>query len=217
MNHTYEPPSLIPATGQERTYALLIASVPLLLILLGVVVPESASGGGSAPAATSLDGQGGYTYAPPTTDSPAPDPSTAYGTAPSLPAGSGDTTYPTPNPLATDATNGTDSTVSSGSTASADSATGPADTVNNFFKAINDRDYRTAWDLGGKNLDANYDSFVSGFATTEQDDFTIASVDGDTVSVDLTARQTDGTQKSYTGQYTVVDGVITHASMTSAG
>ncbi|AOR32420.1 hypothetical protein BFF78_16300 [Streptomyces fodineus] len=217
MNHTYEPPSLIPAVGQERTYALLIASVPLLLILLVAVVPQLASGDGSAPAATSLDGQGGYSYTPPTTDSPAPDPSTAYGTVPSLPAGSGDTTYPTPNPLDTEVTNSPESTGSSDSTASTNSAAGPADTVSSFFKAINDRDYQTAWDLGGKNLDMNYDSFVSGFATTERDDFTIGSVDGDTVSVSLTARQTDGTERSYTGQYTVVDGVITHASMTSAG
>ena len=215
MNHqTYEPPSLIPPAGQERTYTLLIAGVPLLLILLMAVLPQLVSDSGSTSGATSVDGAGGYSYEPPTTDSPAPDPTTAYGTDPSAATGGDDGTGFSPSPLDSQST---DDTLSTDGTQSTDGATGPADTVNRFFQAINDRDYNTAWELGGKNLDMDYDSFVSGFATTDQDEVTIQSVDGDTVSVDLLARQTDGTQKSYSGQYTVVDGVITHASMTSAG
>ncbi|MER6024730.1 hypothetical protein [Streptomyces sp. NPDC001851] len=219
MNHTYEPPSLIPAPGEERTYALVIAGVPLLLILLMAVLPLLASGGGNASGATSADGQGGYTYTPPPADPPAPDTSTAYGTEPSTPLGGDDSTGLSPTPLdesapSTDGTGSPDSTDSSGS---ADSSTGPGKTVNDFFDAINRRDFKTAWALGGKNLDRDYDSFVAGFDTTEHDDVFIESVDGGTVSVNLNAQQSDGTQKSFTGQYTVVDGVITHASMTSAG
>ncbi|MFI9249325.1 hypothetical protein [Streptomyces sp. NPDC053069] len=213
MNHTYEPPSLIPTAGQERTYALVIAGVPLLLILLMAVLPLLAPDGGNASGATAVDGQGGYTYVPPT-DPPAPDTSSAYGTEPSTPLGGDDSTDLSPTPLDSETTQSTDST---DSTSGTDSATGPRATVNDFFDAINRRDFRTAWALGGKNLDMNYDSFVAGFDTTEHDDVTVLSVDGDTVSVNLNAEQSDGTQKSYTGQYTVVDGVITHASMTSAG
>ncbi|MEU6771096.1 hypothetical protein [Streptomyces sp. NPDC046759] len=208
MNHTHEPPSLIPAPGQERTYTLVIAGVPLLLILLMAVLPHLVSGGTDASGTTSVDGQGGYSSLPPLTDTPTPDTSTAYGTDPSTPVG-GDSTDLFPSPLDTEATDD--------STPGTDGATGPADTVTRFFDAINMRDFQTAWELGGKNLDASYDSFESGFATTEHDEVTIESVDGDTVSVNLAAQQTDGTEQSYSGQYTVVDGVITHATMTSAG
>ncbi|MGW3207312.1 hypothetical protein [Streptomyces sp. NPDC001135] len=222
MNHTYEPPSLIPTAGQERTYALVIAGVPLLMILLMAVLPLVAPGGGNASGATPVDGQGGYNYAPPPTDPPAPDTPTAYGTDPSTPLGGNDGTDLSPTPLDSESTqstegNGTDGTVGTDGTDSPDSSTGPGKTVNDFFDAINRRDFKTAWALGGKNLDRDYDSFVAGFDTTQHDDVTVESVDGDTVSVDLNAQQTDGTQKSYTGRYTVVDGVITHASMTSAG
>ncbi|MEU2711119.1 hypothetical protein [Streptomyces sp. NPDC007205] len=217
MNHTYEPPSLIPAPGQERTYALVIAGLPLLLILLMAVLPLLVPGGGNASGATSADGQGGYNYAPPPRDPPAPDTSTAYGTDPSTPVGGGDSTDLSPTPLDGESTPSTDGTDGTDGTGSADSTTGPGKTVNDFFDAINRRDFKTAWALGGKNLDMGYESFVAGFDTTEHDDVVVESVDGDTVSVNLNAQQTDGTQKSYTGQYTVVDGVITHASMTSAG
>ena len=222
MNHTHEPPSLLPAPGQERTYALFIAGAPLLLILLFVILAHAGSGSDSASGAGTMDGLGsGYqTYEPST-----PDAATAYGTDPSAPTAGDDTTYLSPAPPATDpyaTTDPADTLLSTdpadpGSTASADSGSGgPADTVNRYFQAINDHDYQTAWSLGGKNLDTDYDSFVAGFAGTEEDVATVGAVDGDTVSVHLVARQTDGGQKSYSGEYTVIDGVITNASMAAA-
>ncbi|UFR01734.1 hypothetical protein KBP30_11280 [Streptomyces sp. Go40/10] len=201
MNGTYEPPSLLPAGGQERTHALLIAGIPLLLILLIAVVSDLSSDDGDV--------------SPP-----------GYGTMPSAPAYGTQTSdvYPSYGTETSDAypsygTETTDAYPSYGTETTAETTygtSGPADTVTAFFDAINRRDYDKAWELGGKNLDASYGSFVAGFTTTERDDVTITSVDGDTVSVNLLAQQTDGTQKSYSGQYTVVDGTITQASMASA-
>ncbi|MET9446566.1 hypothetical protein [Streptomyces cinerochromogenes] len=215
MNGTYEPPSLLPAGGQERTHALLIAGIPLLLILLIAVVSQLSSDD---------DGDGGPPGYP------------GYGTMSSAPAYGTETpdAYPsygteTPDVYPSYGTETSDGYSSYGSETTAETTygtettaettygtSGPADTVTAFFDAINRRDYDKAWELGGKNLDASYGSFVAGFTTTERDDITITSVDGDTVSVNLLAQQTDGTRKSYSGQYTVVDGTITQASMTSA-
>ncbi|OIJ97294.1 hypothetical protein BIV25_16130 [Streptomyces sp. MUSC 14] len=214
MNHTHKPLGLLPAAGQERTYALIIAGVPLLLILLTAVLPQSASdGGGSASGAVS--GNGGYSYQPTVPDPATPDTSTA-----SIPAsttygaestGGTDATALSPSPADTQSPTGTDS-----ATPGTDGAADPGATVQRYFDAINGHDFKTAWDLGGKNLDSSYASFVAGFAGTEQDTVSVASVQDTTVSVSLLAQQTDGTQKSYSGQYTVVDGVITHASVTPA-
>ncbi|WEO95587.1 hypothetical protein A6P39_017020 [Streptomyces sp. FXJ1.172] len=222
MNHTYKPPSLLPAAGQERTYALIIAGVPLLLILLTGVLPQLGSGSGGS-TGTSVTGSGGYSYQPSLTDPAAPGisapdistpdisttaTSTTYGTDPQAPAPGTEATGLSPSPADTQATDSASGTPGAGD---------PASTVTRYFAAINNRDFHTAWDLGGKNLDSSYSSFVSGFEGTERDDVTVGTVDGTAVSVSLVAQQTDGTQKSYSGRYTVVDGVITAASITPAG
>ncbi|MET8563251.1 hypothetical protein ABZV75_22650 [Streptomyces flaveolus] len=215
MNHTYEPPSLLPAGGRERTYALLIGGVPFLLILLMGIASHLGPKDGGGPGTPSIDGSGysgGYSSGYSGGYSGGSDPS-----SPNTPAPDTSTAYETPTWASTDSADPTDTASSPAGTESTEAADGPAGTVTRFFEAINEHDYRTAWDLGGKNLDASYTSFVSGFATTERDDVTIESVQGGTVWVDLLARQTDGTQKSYSGRYTVVDGVITDASMKPTG
>ncbi|MEU9988455.1 hypothetical protein AB0E10_16995 [Streptomyces sp. NPDC048045] len=215
MNHIYKPPSLLPSAGRERTYALIIAGVPLLLILLTGVLPQLASGSGDS-TGTTVDGQGGYSYQPAfppsATDPVTPDISTPYGATPEAPvSGTDATTVLSPDPVDTKATR---SPAGSEGTAG---ASDPATTVTDYFAAINDGDFRTAWRLGGKNLESSYSSFVSGFDNTERDDVTVDPVDGTTVSVNLVATENDGTQKSYSGRYTVVDGVITAASMAPTG
>ncbi|MFE9353416.1 hypothetical protein [Streptomyces olivaceoviridis] len=200
MNHTYEPPSLLPAGGRERTYALLIGGVPFLLILLMGIVPHLGSEDGGYSGSYSDGYSGGYDPSSP--DTPAPGVATAYGT---------------PTQPSTDSADPADTASSPAGTETPEAADSPSGTVTRFFEAINEHDFQTAWDLGGKNLDASYSSFVSGFATTERDYVTIRSVQDETVWVDLLARQTDGTQKSYSGRYTVVDGVITDASMNPTG
>ncbi|MFJ7187474.1 excalibur calcium-binding domain-containing protein [Streptomyces bacillaris] len=86
-------------------------------------------------------------------------------------------------------------------------------TVVAYFDAINDRDYRAAWELGGKNLAGDYQAFVDGFAGTERDTVRILGVQGDTVRAELEALQTDGSLKLFEGTYTVRSGVITSADV----
>lgn len=87
-------------------------------------------------------------------------------------------------------------------------ATGPSSTVTAYFDAINMRDYRKAWDLGGKNTTSSYDDFVRGFGTTAWVDAEIQNVSGNTVTARLNTLETDGTTKTFQGDYTVRNGVI---------
>ncbi|RSN33820.1 hypothetical protein DMC61_08400 [Amycolatopsis sp. WAC 04169] len=90
-----------------------------------------------------------------------------------------------------------------------------AQTVIAFYDAINRRDFLTAWNLGGQRLakGGTYASWSSGYATTSWAGVTVRSVSGNTVYVDLSARQTDGSLRTFSGSYTVSDGVITGAKM----
>lgn len=88
-----------------------------------------------------------------------------------------------------------------------------AATVKAYFEAINERDYRRAWDLGGKNLGGSYESFKAGFADTAQDTVHIVDVQGGTVTVTLDALQTDGSVRSFAGTYEVRGGVIVDADI----
>jgi len=90
---------------------------------------------------------------------------------------------------------------------------GPAATVTAYIAAINNHDYRKAWNLGGKNTGQSYNAFADGFAGTANDQLTIVSVAGDVVTVRLAAAQTDGTVDDYHGTYTVADGVITQSDI----
>ncbi|MFJ6017075.1 hypothetical protein [Streptomyces sp. NPDC092952] len=94
---------------------------------------------------------------------------------------------------------------------------GPADTVRSYYGAINSGDYDTAWELGGKNLTKSFSAFTSGFANTASDDVQVTDTVGDTVHVDITAYQTDGSRQTYTGTYTVLDGTITSARIRRTG
>jgi hypothetical protein len=87
----------------------------------------------------------------------------------------------------------------------------PRDVVAAYYDAINNRDYATAWSLGGKNLGGTYDQFVAGFADTAHDDVTIDTANGAVVHIRLEATQNDGSIRSYQGTYTVRDGVIVSA------
>ncbi len=95
--------------------------------------------------------------------------------------------------------------------------TGPAATVQAYFAAINRGAYRAAWRLGGKNFSSSYQAFVNGLAGTAEDTVTIISVNGDTVTAQLAARQADGSIKTYQGTYTVIAGVIASSSVQQTG
>ncbi len=189
---TYPAPGLLSTTAPVLSVALLIIASPLLLIVLVFVQPwnafhssHSGYSSGTNPYAYNPFGQSG--------------------------TGSTDTT-PDPNSTAPgDVVQPSDSPSDEASPSPAD--TGPGSVVTDYFAAINSGDYQAAWNLGGDNLDSSYSDFVAGFGTTQQDTVTIVSVDGDQVSVDLDAEQTDGTHKLFSGSYTVSNGVITAAQL----
>jgi hypothetical protein len=92
----------------------------------------------------------------------------------------------------------------------APAGTGPDATVIAFFDAINQRDWSRVWKLGAKNLGTPYARMVHGFANTSQDDLTITSTRGNTVSVFLVALEAHNQAQVYRGAYVVDHGVITH-------
>ncbi|MER6268583.1 hypothetical protein [Streptomyces sp900105755] len=229
---SYQAPGLIPPGGPARTWGLVVIATPLLLAVLIALIGGLAGGSsgsssgasgagydsglfgsgtsgsdtsGSDTSGTGTSGSDGGGTAG-TDDQPYTDPTTAsawpYGNTTTPGANTTDGYYGDPTDAAT---------------APSASPTAPGDVVTAYFAAISSHDYETAWALGGKNLDSSYDSFVSGYATTEQDTVTVESVAGDQVQVTLEALQTDGTTKSYDATYTVRDGVITSGTATQTG
>jgi hypothetical protein len=93
------------------------------------------------------------------------------------------------------------------------SHTDPAEVVTGYYAAINNRDFRTAWDLGGKNFGQSYNEFVAGFDQTTHDTLTIVATSGNRVRVSLDAEQTDGSHRHFGGTYTVSGNEITGANI----
>jgi hypothetical protein len=81
--------------------------------------------------------------------------------------------------------------------------------VRAYFAAIDSRDYATAWRLGGSILGGSYAAYARGFAGTASDKVSILSVSGNVVTARLTARQTDGSIRTFQGTYTVAGGIVT--------
>jgi hypothetical protein len=96
-------------------------------------------------------------------------------------------------------------------TTGAAAADTPSQLVQAYYQAINEHQYRTAWNLGGQNTlpRTTYASYVAGFNGTASDVVEILSVSGNVVTAQVTANQTDGTAKVFAGTYTVTDGQIT--------
>ncbi|MGW5609476.1 hypothetical protein ACWEWI_25930 [Streptomyces sp. NPDC003753] len=87
--------------------------------------------------------------------------------------------------------------------------------VSQYYQDITDHDYAAAWALGGSNIaGTTYDRWVAGFGTTQSITLGTISEFGDLrVHAVLYATQTDGTLKTYAGDYTVSDGVLVGASI----
>jgi len=96
--------------------------------------------------------------------------------------------------------------------------TSPDSVVTAYYNAVNNHDYAAAYRLNKPARDSeSYPAFKRGFTGTQHDHITITGVSGDVVSFDLTADQTDGTVKTYTGTYTVSNGeiVVAHVRQVS--
>ncbi|MGY2007855.1 hypothetical protein ACW9HJ_12825 [Nocardia gipuzkoensis] len=118
---------------------------------------------------------------------------------------------PTPSRTSARTATSTPSRSSARSTTTQAPATGPARTVTAYFDAINRRDYGRAWELGGRNLDTSYEHFVAGLSTTAQEAVRITAESGDIVHIELSARQTDNSVRTYSGYYVVRNDVIVDA------
>ncbi|MGC9479292.1 hypothetical protein ACP4I1_34800 [Streptomyces sp. WG4] len=240
---SYPAPGLAPEPGRIRNQALVAVGAPFLLVAV-LVVAFGTAGGGSDTVSSSGGFNGGtlggaFTGGPfgDGTDDDSSDDSSdetdgAYGTTDGLTGGttdgtSGDTTggYGTTGDHGLPGDDASSSSGSPADDANGDEpgagvtapAAGPEATVTAYFDAINDRDFRTAWELGGKNIDPDYDHFAEGFDTTESDELTVHGTTGDTVYVTFVARQTDGSEQTYDGSYTVRDGLIVSAVVQERG
>jgi hypothetical protein len=89
----------------------------------------------------------------------------------------------------------------------------PTTVVEEYFAAINGKDYQEAWALGGDHFGGSYTAFVQGFSTTAHVDLTSVSSQGNTVSVAFVATQDSGAQLTYQGTYTVSSGIIMSADV----
>ncbi|MFI6359892.1 hypothetical protein ACIBJF_46710 [Streptomyces sp. NPDC050743] len=87
--------------------------------------------------------------------------------------------------------------------------------VSQYYQDITDHDYAAAWALGGSHIaGTTYDRWVAGFATTQSITLgTISEFGASRVHAVLYATQTDGTLKTYAGDYTVADGILVGASI----
>lgn len=227
---SYPAPGLALTPGPVRNQALTVIAVPFVLIVVLAVVLATTGPDDGAPATDGLYGSGALpdwgsgTTDDGTTDDgtsgDGTDPDGTYGNGTYEDGTYGDGTYDndpygdgTADETPTDDTTtdtATDDTATEDTTAN---GSGPEATVTAYFDAINNRDFAATWELGGKNLDQDYDSFVAGFGTTQRDDVTVTGTSGDDVSVTVVAWETDGTQTTFEGTYTVSGGVITSADM----
>jgi Protein kinase domain len=92
------------------------------------------------------------------------------------------------------------------------SVDGPRAVIDSYFAAINHRDWRKVWRLGGQNLHQSYGSMVDGYQQTLRDWVQAVSVVGDQASVVVRARETNGVIQLYQMEFRIQGGVIVHAS-----
>ncbi|MGW4572897.1 hypothetical protein [Streptomyces tendae] len=218
---SYPAPGLALTPGPLRNQALTVIAIPFVLIVVLAVVLATTGPDDGAPSTDGLYGSGALPgWGSGTTDDGTSDESTSDdGTNPDGTYGDDpyeDDTYDGGTYGDDPYGDGTTDDTATDDTATDDTATdetGPEATVTAYFDAINNRDFTAAWELGGKNLNQDYDTFVAGFATTQRDDVTVTGTSGDDVSVTVVAWETDGTQTTYEGTYTVSGGVITSADM----
>jgi eukaryotic-like serine/threonine-protein kinase len=106
-------------------------------------------------------------------------------------------------------TNGT--SAPSGPGGSASTASGevePTRVVLNYFAAIDQGNWATAWALGGNNLYPNRAAFVAGYAGVTGQNVTVVSASGDTVVARVHSTNSWGSPAVDTQQFVVQHGVI---------
>ena len=84
-----------------------------------------------------------------------------------------------------------------------------------FYADLNSHNYAAAWNLGGFNIGgSDYNGWVAGYATTASINVSSYGTWNDgTVWADISATQTDGSVRTYSGTYTVSNGAIVSANI----
>ena len=162
---------------------------------LGLAVAACSSQGSSPPAQVTVTHTRSVTAAPTvTTVTPRPTVTTVTPKATPPPAQSG----PAPTQ------------------ASGPGLSDPVAVVTQFYADITARNYGAAWALGGDNIaGTSYANWVAGYGTTAAIAVTAAEDFGsDQATVSISATQTDGSVRNYSGTYTVQNGVIVSAQIT---
>jgi len=162
---------------------------------LGLAVAACSSPGSSPPAQVTVTHTRSVTAAPTvTTVTPRPTVTTVTPRATPPPAQSG----PAP------------------AQASGPGLSDPVAVVTQFYADITARNYGAAWALGGDNIaGTSYANWVAGYGTTAAIAVTAAEDFGsDQATVSISATQTDGSVRNYSGTYTVQNGVIVSAQIT---
>jgi hypothetical protein len=162
---------------------------------LGLAVAACSSPGSSPPAQVTTTHTRSVTASPTvTTVTPRPSVTTVTPTAAPPPAQSG----PAPTQ------------------ASSPGLSDPVAVVTQFYADITARNYGAAWALGGDNIGGtSYANWVAGYGTTAAISVTAAEDFGsDQATASISATQTDGSVRNYSGTYTVQDGVIVSAQIT---
>lgn len=163
--------------------------------VLGLAVAACSSPGSSPPAQVTVTHTRSVTAAPTvTTVTPRPTVTTVTPKATPPPAQSG----PAPTQ------------------ASGPGLSDPVAVVTQFYADITARNYGAAWALGGDNIaGTSYANWVAGYGTTAAIAVTAAEDFGsDQATVSISATQTDGSVRNYSGTYTVQNGVIVSAQIT---
>ena len=86
--------------------------------------------------------------------------------------------------------------------------------VTQFYQDITDHNYTAAWTLGGNNVSGGvgYDAWAAGYGATESINLgTFSDFGSGQVQTVLSALQTSGAVYTYTGTYTVQNGIIVAA------
>jgi hypothetical protein len=87
--------------------------------------------------------------------------------------------------------------------------------VMQYYQDLTDHNYTAAWNLGGQSMGASYNEWVAGYATTASISVTSYGTYQDgTVWTSISAVQSDGSLRTYTGTYTVATGHIVSAHIT---
>ncbi|MBM9505869.1 hypothetical protein [Actinacidiphila acididurans] len=200
--------------GLHQPGYLTVGSTALPVWLLALVVVLLAGGGTAAYFLASSSGHGHSSAS-----SPAPDESQPSDPAGGALPGDSPSDTPTDTDVFTDTPTDTFTDTPTDTPATTDTTTAPtdpADVVRAYYDDINAQDFQAAWDLGGRNIGgSSYSAWVDGFSTTQdvRVDATDDPSSSDLVDVSVTADQTDGTVKNFSGTYTVTDGMIVDASI----